>query len=222
MLTLDLCEHVVHHIAHDADPSNLLRLVKQTPHVLWMDNFSKNLCWQIPKLGDGAYKSCMWAGFSLKQFLKQPNLDMKLRYNETTGDVIPAMPDDPFKYKKSFVKMYKSVENEAGMFAFATSKVQLWQVNNVPLKPTMDHAPEKYHEVLKVTESLHNFYPEKLVDLNPAENEHVMRLFKSVLDELLDAEAEGDPAVYKAMTLDMAIYDQCLKVETIFVDKCVT
>ena len=112
MLTLDLCVRVVHHIAHDADPSNLLRLVKQTPHVLWMDNFSKNLSWQIPKLGDGAYKGCMWAGFALKQFLKLPYLDMKLRYNETTGDVIPAMPDDPFKYKKSFVKMYKSVENE--------------------------------------------------------------------------------------------------------------
>jgi hypothetical protein len=216
MLTLDLCVRVVHHITHDAYPSNLLRLVKQTPHVLWMDNFSKNLCWQIPKLGDGAYKSCMWAGFALKQFLKQPNLDMKLRYNETTGDVIPAMPDDPFKYKKSFVKMYKSVENEVGMFAFDTSKVQMWQVNNVPLKPTMDHAPQQHQEVLKVPESMHNFSSEKHVDLIPADNEHVMKLFKSVLDELLDAEAEGDPAVYKAITLDMSVDDQAMQEENLF------
>jgi hypothetical protein len=80
-----------------------------------MDNFSKNLAWQIPMLADVAFKSCMWAGFALKQFLKMPHPDMKLRFNETTDDVIPAMPDNPFKHKKSIINMYKSVENEVGV-----------------------------------------------------------------------------------------------------------
>lgn len=195
-------------------PTNFTRDVKETAHVLWMDNFSKNLAWTIPQLGEGAYKSCMWTGFAIKQFIHDQELDMKLKIDVATGDVIPAMPDNPFRYQKQFMRKYQTVEGDEGMLGFDTSKVVMWQVNNVPLKPKTANAPLRYHDALKITESLHNFYPEKLVDLNPASNEHSMKLFKSVLDELHADEAAGSPAVYKAMTLDVAIYDQALKVDS--------
>jgi hypothetical protein len=70
-------------------------MIKTKAHTIWIDNFSKTMAWQLPKLDHGVYKPCLWTGFALKLFTQRPDLDMTLKRDET-GRVIPAMPNDPF------------------------------------------------------------------------------------------------------------------------------
>jgi hypothetical protein len=136
---------------------------------VWIDNFSKNISWQLPKLDEGVYKPCLWTGFAFKLFTQQPDLDMTLK-RDATGRVIPAMPDNPFTYQQSLIASYRINEQKVGMQQFDSSIVEQWQVNNVPLKPLAKNVPAQFHAALSITESIHNLFPEKKVDLNPGVN----------------------------------------------------
>ena len=186
-------------------------MIKTQPHTVWVDNFSKNIAWQLPKIEHGVYKPCLWTGFALKLFTQQPDLDMYLK-RDALGNIIPAMPDNPLPYKQSLVALYRKNEKAVGMKQLETSYVQRWAVNNVPLKPLVVNVPAQYHAALAITESIHNLYPEKLVDLNPGDNGDTMKVFKGMLDEKLAAQAAGEPATYTMINLDMDIYDKALKV----------
>jgi hypothetical protein len=62
------------------------------------------------------------------------------------------------------------------MKQFDLSYVERWQVNNVPLKPRAANVPAQFHAALSITETIHNLFPEKLIDLNPGVNEDTMNV----------------------------------------------
>ena len=76
-------------------------LVSEPFPVVWIDNFSKNMARQIPRLGKDVFTSMMWTGLALKLY-DGPELSRGLV--EDDGQVVPAMPPIHAPPKDDFVR----------------------------------------------------------------------------------------------------------------------
>ena len=187
----------------------LIREVELGPHVVWVDNFSKHIKWQLPKLHEGMFKACLWTGVAYKQWSKDEPLDMTIKL-DPTGARIPAMPNNPFLFRSHLRALYVKKEKETPIYQYERSMVVNWEVNNVPLKPLAANVPARYHAVLEGSSKLNNLYPSDLIDLNVGANDDFFKIFKKFYEDRSAAAPLNTK--YNVLMMDCNIYDRLMKV----------
>jgi hypothetical protein len=65
-------------------------LAKETPHVTWIDNFSKIRAVVNPNMNSGTYKLCLWTGIA--QFKYHGTAVISTLVKRTDGHILPIMP----------------------------------------------------------------------------------------------------------------------------------
>jgi hypothetical protein len=186
---------------------------------MWMDNYSKNLKWHMPDVGKGTFHQGLWTGFAVRA-CPEP-ISMRL-CRDQAGDIIPAMPDNPFDFADTMKRTLLPVmfaRGENTHLRFEVSAVFNWEVDNVPLRPDSnreDMKPEYAESLNKHSDTLEHLYPLRLLDINCGENLGFARCMKSLSDEKNWEGQLNMPACrnYTSMFMDCDLFDKCVKVTT--------
>lgn len=187
-----------------------VRQLQSTPHLLWIDNFSKLFNTSRPRLQGGARSDCMWTGVALVQVDGLPSLSMRL-HRMPDGSVMSAMP--PYictSYSINNMKAIVSAVDASGIFHLDSSICSRYNVNNVPCKPVPDMIREPgLHELLsRSPDGLQNWYPKALIRRNIGSN---IGLLKILRDFVVDTEVSNPPR-YGIILADINIFWRGLKV----------
>ena len=147
--------------------------------------------------------------------LSIPKLSLSLR-RHVNGEIIPALPDDLFapaavdELKSDFLKACAVV----GESYLSKSLVHLFNVNNVPPKPSVDpSAHPVWSKYLRSRDSsLKKLHPQDIIPLNPAADVDLLRLMGMLHRESEDMVSPS----YRVILCDVNIFNRALKVSSRF------
>ena len=124
----------------------LCSYIKKGCHIIWLDNFSKYRFkqLQIPNLQTGTYHKMLWTGSGLRRSHVQVEMGVM---RDGTGQVVPAMPDQPFDYLDSVRRRLEKCKavHKRHMYRHDTCMVTRFQVNTVPPMPALEHLEKPRH-----------------------------------------------------------------------------
>jgi hypothetical protein len=183
--------------------------VEDTPHTKWFDNFSKVYGAQIPSIDIGSWRNCLWTGVALKQYTGEDPISVAVMKN-AAGEVIPAMPDDPFEYADQLKEL---VEEHTPRADYRThSLVFRWNVTSVPLKPVPSQVENrKWRRALLNSGQVSQLFPKELIAENIGSNLGLARIMKEHYNEHKQ-NTEHDCTKYSVLLADVNIFDRVLKV----------
>ena len=179
--------------------------------VVWIDNFSKNMARQIPRLGKDVFTSMMWTGLALKLY-DGPQLSRDLV--EVDGQVVDAMPPCHAPSKDDFVRLLSAslpvdAANPVPM-RYSQSLVRRYNVNSIPPKADLaqDLDPE-FHKRLTVSrDGLHRTLPWDLWQHNIGSNTGLIDVIKQYMASTnLETSSK-----YHVWLVDLNIYSRIYKV----------
>jgi hypothetical protein len=183
----------------------------ETFPVVWIDNFSKNMARQIPRLGKDVFTSMMWTGLALKLY-DGPRLARDLV--EADGQVLPAMPPSHAPEKDDFVSFASACLPAEGAnpvpMRYSQSMVRRLKVNSIPPKADVaqDAAPNVADRLIVSRDGMHRTMPWDLWQHNIGANNGLMDVIKQYLVET-DLEASSK---YHVWLVDLNIYSRVYKV----------
>ena len=190
------------------------REVMLYPHMLWWDNFSKNIARYCPTLGGGVYSSCLWTGSAVFSSPEFRHLDSSVKF-DPDGAVIPAMPEDLFANRFAVLQGLTRVFQQ-GRSRYSYSLSYKHQVHVVPLK-ILDEDDQK-NQLSPDEHAMNIVYPERIMDKNIGSNLGLISLLK---EELHDKFGMGNPPHhagecknYVNINVDENIFYRVLKVRT--------
>jgi hypothetical protein len=192
----------------------LLREIKEQPHSLWIDNFSKLVAWQIPSTEKDVYARCLWTGHALRKYPFPIDMSM---LRDAFQDCVAAMPNDPLNYStKVKLRLEAYVFTGGGdepWDRYDKAMCNLWEVDNVPVRPNSAKVyPVKYRVGLEAhRDNLSNLYPEKLTGENISSNDGCARVLRDLYEEHGWGKEESDPACakkYYFINSDLNIFDR--------------
>jgi hypothetical protein len=163
-----------------------------SPHVLWIDNFSKILPRSIPRASLESFKACLWTVYGFNQLPGTTNLD--LVYD------LSALPPQfqTEATKQCFQDVYLQAESEP------------WQRYDTSISRTLTRIPLELTSAARDREDniMARFFPASIRPCNIGAN-HVLL---EILEEYLEAEAKSPVATYQIIMCDINIYNRILKV----------
>ena len=186
------------------------RILKDTPHVQWIDNFSKVYLSKVPRVSRGTFKDSLWTGIANKKYTGNDNIDLSVIRDENK-QIIHAMPSqlELWDNLDVFYSEMKKTDRE-GMEYFRHSWVKKLDVDNVPLRPTVNERryPELHSSLLKSVSSMDHMIPEKLLKDNIGSNIGLLKVLRSIVDEVDTARVKR----YRVLLSDIDIYWRIMKV----------
>ena len=146
---------------------------------------------------------------------------MEVMLNENDGQIIPAMPEDPMKFRKKFIKEFsKACLENANMSRHSDSLLVRMDVRNVPLKP----APEKLHTARHKAsltdghDNLNTMLPDTLFKINIGSNVGLGAILRKHYED--EKQHTDECKRYTAFNMDCDIFDRTVKVWQLL-DSCV-
>ena len=190
---------------------NTYRVVEEGPHTIWIDNFSKIMGCRIPSIDVGAWRNCLWTGIAVRKYNGTEPVSMELMQTEE-GQVIAAMPNDPFEYVARLTTLWKA--NRAKGSYFAQSFAHKWNINNAPVKPVLHRVvDQRHHATLSGTNSrLLTLHPREIVAENIGSNIGLGRIMRTVYED--NKQHNGECKKYIAINADINIFERVMKVHT--------
>jgi hypothetical protein len=188
------------------------RLIAKGPHTIWLDNFSKIRALQIPSLEVGSWQNCAWTGKALRR-CPNPDITMDLVLDDA-GQVIPAMPANPFARTEQLVTLFKKItQTEGCMHVYDKSMVFNAKIRTVPLKPKAKYMQSEKHRraIIEGSDKLCTMYPVGIISDNIGSNVGLLRILRMHFEEQNQHLPNG-AAVYQALNVDTNIFDRTLKV----------
>jgi hypothetical protein len=172
---------------------------------MWVDNFCKFFGVRTPSLDKGIYLNCAWTGMALTKHLGDPEaIDL------TVSDRQHGMPDDLWACYDMFLAQMEAIADDVTVGA-KESFVERYDVRRIPLKVGPKNLPEGVlpdRLKFRSSESLHNFYPVKLIDENIGSNKGFFRIMWKILQD-----AKADPRQrIQLLNTDSNIYSRIMKV----------
>ena len=186
-------------------------LVSEPFPVVWIDNFSKNMARQIPRLGKDVFTSMMWTGLALKLY-DGPELSRGLV--EDDGQVVPAMPPSHAPPKDDFVRfvsasIHVDCANPVPM-RYSQSLVRRYNVNSIP--PKADHTQDLDLDLTKrltvSRDGLHRTLPWDIWQHNIGANTGLLDVIKQYMT-ITNLETSTQ---YHVWLVDLNIYSRVYKV----------
>ena len=178
--------------------------------VVWLDNFSKNVARQIPRIDKGVFTSMMWTGLAIKLY-DGPALRRDLVLLD--GDVFPAMPGVPAPPLSQFLILAESSLNTWSAvppLLFQNSMVNRYNVRSVP--PKVDVADEQNAErrvrLQHSRDGLHRTSPWTIWEHNIGSNEGLIDVIRHYVTETNLQESQQ----YHVWLVDLNIYTRVYKV----------
>ena len=142
--------------------------------------------------------------------------EVNMRIDVLEENQMPAMPPNigTCYFDRFIKKCLKKNRVREGMKYYDHSKCVLYDVNVVPLKPTVnpDHDPVLHADLAAKMDSLKNLYPKELIQKNIGSNVVLFEILKDHLSEL-DA---CRPRRYSIILADINIFHRTLKVSMSF------
>jgi hypothetical protein len=190
--------------------NTMFRDVMKGPHTVWIDNFAKIKKLHIPTLDMGAWQNCAWTGKALRKGVDS-GITMQLMH-KVNGDIIPAMPDKPFRMVSTMITMFKAINDKAGTELHDTCLATVHKVKTVPLKPKPKHMIRELHKdaLTQGWDKLTNMYPCGLLDENIGSNIGLLRILRSHYEN--ENQHLENCNTYTAFNVDTNIFDRMLKV----------
>ncbi len=160
----------------------------------------------------------LWTGTGLRRSDVQVQMSVM---HDSTGQVIPAMPDQPFEYLsgvQSCLDKYKAV-HKRHMYRHDTCMVTRFKVNTVPPMPSLQNLTKPGHRLAVQTHvgGLSNFYPDEIIPVNITENKVFLRLMRQHYQEQGQHKDDGD-VVYSTFCTDIDICNKQLRVRVLTFD----
>ena len=154
----------------------------------------------------------LWTGTGVRRSNVQ--VEMTVMHDQT-GQVIPAMPDQPFDYLdrvKRSLERCKAVHRH-DMHRYDKCMVTKWQVNTVPLTPSLDRLTLPRHRLAIENHAggLANLYPDQIKAVNITENKVFLRLMRAHYREY-GQHRNGRDMVYSTFSTDIDICNKQLRV----------
>ena len=174
--------------------------------IMWVDNFSKSYAVALQGIESGAWKDCNWTGRGIKVFCGT-QVDINI------GD-LSAMPDNVFTDDTSQLVRSKVAGHVTdGWKLLGKSIVKRYNVNNVPLKPSMDplHHPHLCRVLSESRDGLAFFHPWDIISQNVGSNRGLMLILKQISDE-----RQPDDRRLKFLSADCNIFMRIMRVSCIF------
>ena len=186
------------------------RLVKEGPHVTWVDNFSKFMARSVPTVAKGIFSSCLWTGEAVFECTNK-SLDMAIKLDQR-GEVIPAMPNNVLGNQQRVTEGIQYVLSSCRSY-YDVSLVKKYDVRNIPLKIDTKRYPNMKRVIEHKQNSTQNVHPVRLIDHNIGSNDGLI----SVVRGFYEAEGMNNDTCtkYKVLNVDENIYWRTLKVKHI-------
>lgn len=187
----------------------------QSPHVIWLDNFSKFKAHSIPTIRKDIFASCLHTGMTVNEYVqqlddgKQNKVSMQVQLTEEK-EVIPAMPDDLMSFSESVMPSIKQVY-DMGTSYYSESLVLKYDINNIPLKIDVKVFPELKSEICSAKNSTAFIHPYQLMKPNIGSNRGLATILRQFQDDHR-LHLHNACQQYKIMNLDENIYYRTLKV----------
>ena len=191
------------------------RMIEQSPHVTWIDNYSDLWRCRIVGMSPEALKKCLWTCVAYKRFPFPEQVSMDHKFARDTS-VIPAMPTNPFLVMDELVRLMKSLTQGPDgemLFLYDSSLMTVWGANQVPIKGNLELMPEPFRSsTAAANDRSDDLYPRGLERENIGSNDGLARVIRRFYDERKMATVECTK--YSAFTADVNIFDRCMKVRT--------
>ena len=191
------------------------RMIEQSPHVTWIDNYSDLWRCRIVGMSPEALKKCLWTCVAYKRFPFPEQVSMDHKFARDTS-VIPAMPTNPFLVMDELVRFMKSLTQGPDgemLFLYDSSLMTVWGANQVPIKGNLELMPEPFRSsTAAANDRSDDLYPRGLERENIGSNDGLARVIRRFYDERKMATVECTK--YSAFTADVNIFDRCMKVRT--------
>ncbi len=183
---------------------------QEVPHVINTDNFDADIAAYLPTSRKGAYHACHWSGRAISVHPDPGNITLDFVY-DADHNPIPAMPPSLFADPiwNNMIARMKQMDAEGSRYK-ENSFVQLFNINNIPLKPKVDarQYPELHRLLAESRDGLQDFFPIGMEDHNPGSNKGLSRLLRQIVDE------NGSATQYRILVTDVNPYHRMLKVST--------
>lgn len=182
--------------------------MSHSPHMLWIDNFSKTYTRKVPSLSnaDSVYHDCLWTGVAMRKVdLEDQHLNLEVQYDQQ-GQLIPAMPE-AITNEERIAKIMAWIQyvDEEGMELYdqCCSK----DILTIPLTPDKEDAMniQDYRESI---DGMANLYPVELIEKNIGSNVGLL----SIINEMLNEMDTHRPARYVIVLCDINIFERILRV----------
>ena len=138
----------------------------------------------MPTIAEGSWQNCAWTGKCYRA-CDNPAITMAVKRREN-GTVVPAMPPNPFVYKKHLLTLFTKIAQAPGAFnQFDKSLAFRCKIKSVPLKPKPKYFPAERHQIALIShcDSLSNMYPVGLIKENIGANIGLLRILRARLDK---------------------------------------
>ena len=198
-------------ITHNATCSVCrLLLSGATFPIVWIDNVSKNVARQIPRIGKGVFTSMMWTGLAIKLY-DGPALRRDLVLQDRR--VVPAMPGVHYPDFPEFITLAESSVNTwtaAPPLFFQSSMVYRYKVRSVPPKVDVLAEPkaERRLRLRNSRDGLHRTSPWEIWQHNIGSNEGLIDVIRQYMAETNLKESPH----YHVWLVDVNIYTRVYKV----------
>ena len=180
----------------------------KTPHVLWLDNFSKSYAVAMQTISNGAFRNCQWTGLGVKKYIGRA-VDLRLHLS-TTG-----MPDNMFSrgLNTRMTQIITRMSSSQWSY-FQSSYVVTMNVNQVPLKPRVSWVehPDLHRILSESRDGLTNFFPLKIEKHNIGSNRGLLTILKDLSIERKASLQAGDTDNIRVVCVDCNIFMRVLKV----------
>ena len=127
------------------------------------------------------------------------------------GEIIPAMPDDPFMYRAELLSMWR-IHAVRGSY-YEQSLCFRYEVSNVPPKPVFHKVNNDKHRraVLGDTSTLSTHYAKGKLPINIGSNMGLARIMRDHYEEKKQ-HLDNECTSYTAFNADINIFDRVAKV----------
>lgn len=190
------------------------RVIKDQPHIQWIDNFSKIYFSKVPNVQQGTFKDALWTGIANKKYTGPNDIDLAV-VRDDNNNVIHGMPSHYALWENlgALYSEFKETDGE-GMEYLQHSWVEKLDVDNVPLRPEVSKSryPRLHASLLKSVSSLDHMIPEKLKKDNIGSNIGLFKVLRSILDDVEGARVKR----YRVVLSDIDIYWRIMKVYEIY------
>jgi hypothetical protein len=187
--------------------------MRDTTHVLWLDNYSKTYAAAVQGLVGGAYASCLWMARGLKKYVGEP-VDLNAA-NIPRGVPNPLFTNTRMKFFKGIM-----ANLDCNDWLYEDSYCTQFSIQTVPPKrvvsPLQDPALAK--QMNEHRDGVTNFFPLDVIDSNPAKNTELVTYFR---EQHFDRKMRDPDGPVEVMVCDVNIYHRILKVRHHFGPKCV-
>ena len=180
--------------------------VKQQPHVLWLDNFSKMYAVAVQNIASGSYSSCLWTGHGVHQY-EGPVVDLSLGVRAVRGVPQHLFSEVRVNRTRTAIRLVDAVEKY-----HVKSICHRYSVNRVPLKPSIpiEEDPVLHHKLQESRDGMRLFHPHAISDINIGSNEGLLSILKNMANDH-DALPPTQRRI-QILSVDVNIYWRILKV----------